>query len=209
MHGNAAHIAEGRALLRPIRLGGLTLESPVVLAPMSGVTDRPFRAMVRKFGAELVVTEMLASKAVIREQRKTLRMSEREADEGLLAVQLAGREPDIMAEAARLAADRGADIVDLNFGSEKVVGTGGRGADARRGARGQNLRGGGQRGDAAGDAQDADGWSPDWLNAPRLAKIADGGMLRSRCTAARATSFTTARPTGASGPRKAVSIPVW
>ncbi|MGO9547789.1 MAG: tRNA dihydrouridine synthase, partial [Rhodomicrobium sp.] len=114
---------EGGARLQPIRLGGVTLKSPVVLAPMSGVTDRPFRRIVRKFGAELVVTEMLASKAVVRAHRNTLRMSEREADGGLLAVQLAGREPEILAEAARLAEDRGADIVDLNFGCpvKKVV----------------------------------------------------------------------------------------
>ena len=114
---------ESGARLQPIRLGAVTLERPVVLAPMSGVTDKPFRGMVRKFGAELVVTEMLASKAVIREHRKTMRMGERDAGEGLLAVQLAGREPEIMAEAARLAEDRGADIIDLNFGCpmKKVV----------------------------------------------------------------------------------------
>ncbi len=123
MSGSAANFTQGGLRLQPIRLGGVTLESPVVLAPMSGVTDRPFRRIVRKFGGELVVTEMLASKAVVREHRKTLRMSEREADEGLLAVQLAGREPEIMAEAARLNEDRGADIVDLNFGCpvKKVV----------------------------------------------------------------------------------------
>jgi tRNA-dihydrouridine synthase B len=176
MLDDAAHFTEGGARLQPIRLGGLTLESPVVLAPMSGVTDRPFRAMVRKFGAELVVTEMLASKAVIREQRKTLRMSEREADEGLLAVQLAGREPAIMAEAARLAADRGADIVDLNFGCpvKKVV---------------KDQVGAALMRDEVHAAKIFEavvkavmlpvtlkmrmGWSPDRLNAPRLAKIAE------------------------------------
>src|SRR5208337_3837909 len=116
MFDNGAHLTEVRARLQPIRLGGVTLESPVILAPMSGVADRPFRRIVRKFGAELVVTEMLASKAVVREHRKTLRMSEREADEGLLAVQLARRGAEILAEAARFAEDRRPDIVDLNFG---------------------------------------------------------------------------------------------
>ena len=77
MLDDAARFTEGGLRLQPIRLGRLTLRHPVILAPMSGVTDRPFRRIVRKFGAELVVTEMLASKAVIREQQKTLKMSER------------------------------------------------------------------------------------------------------------------------------------
>ena len=72
MLDNAAHFTEGRARLQPIRLGGVTLESPVILAPMSGVTDRPFRRIVRKFGAGLVVSEMIASQAMVRERRKTL-----------------------------------------------------------------------------------------------------------------------------------------
>ena len=176
MLDNAAHFTEGGQRSRPIRLGGVTLKSPVILAPMSGVTDRPFRRIVRKFGAELVVTEMLASKAVVREHRKTLRMSEREADEGLLAVQLAGREPEIMAEAARLAQDRGADIIDLNFGCpvKKVV---------------KDLVGAALMRDEAHAAKIFEavvravklpvtlkmrmGWSPDQLNAARLAKIAE------------------------------------
>jgi tRNA-dihydrouridine synthase B len=176
MLDNAAHFTEGGARLQPIRLGGLTLESPVVLAPMSGVTDRPFRRIVRKFGAELVVTEMLASKSVVREHRKTLRMAEREADEGLLAVQLAGRDPEIMAEAARLNEDRGADIIDLNFGCpvKKVV---------------KDLVGAALMRDEAHAAKIFEavvkavklpvalkmrmGWSPEHLNAPRLAKIAE------------------------------------
>src|SRR5208337_3374356 len=176
MFDNGAHLTEVRARLQPIRLNRVTLQSPVVLAPMSGVTDRPFRRLVRKFGAELVVTEMLASKAVVREHRKTLRMSEREADEGLLAVQLAGREPEIMAEAARLAQDRGADIIDLNFGCpvKKVV---------------KDLVGAALMRDEAHAAKIFEavvkavtlpvtlkmrmGWSPGQLNAARLAKIAE------------------------------------
>ncbi len=176
MLDDAPQFMDGGVRLPPIQLGGVTLMSPVVLAPMSGVTDRPFRRIVRKFGAELVVTEMLASKAVVREQRKTLRMSEREAGEGLLAVQLAGREPEIMAEAARLNEDRGADIIDLNFGCpvKKVV---------------KDLVGAALMRDETHAAKIFEavvkavklpvtlkmrmGWSPDHLNAPRLAKIAE------------------------------------
>jgi len=169
-------LTEGTAQLRPIRLGQVTLETPVILAPMSGVTDRPFRRIVRKFGAGLVVTEMLASKSVVREQRKTLRMSEREADDGLLAVQLAGRDPEIMAEAARLAGDRGADIVDLNFGCpvKKVVKDQVGAALMRDEAHAAKIFA------AVVKAVKLPvtlkmrmGWSPDRLNAPRLAKIAE------------------------------------
>jgi tRNA-dihydrouridine synthase B len=176
MLSGAAHGKEGGARLRPIRLGRLTLESGVILAPMSGVTDRPFRRMVRKFGAELVVTEMLASKSVISEQRKTMRMSEREADEGLLAVQLAGRDPEIMAEAARLAQDRGADIVDLNFGCpvKKVVRDQVGSALMRDEVHAAKIF------EAVAKAVSVPvtlkmrmGWSPEQLNAPRLAKIAE------------------------------------
>jgi tRNA-dihydrouridine synthase B len=177
MSVKAASFTEGGARLQPIRLGGATLESPVILAPMSGVTDKPFRRIVRKFGAELTVTEMLASKAVIREHRKTLKMAEREADEGLLAVQLAGREPDIMAEAARLAEDRGADIIDLNFGCpvKKAVKDQVGAALMRDEAHAAKIF------EAVVDAVKLPvtlkmrmGWSPGHLNAPRLAKIAEG-----------------------------------
>ncbi|MDR3424562.1 MAG: tRNA dihydrouridine synthase DusB [Alphaproteobacteria bacterium] len=109
--------------LTPIQIGAVTLDNPVILAPMSGVTDMPFRRLVKKFGAGLVVSEMIASQAMIRECRKTMQMSQRARDEGLMAVQIAGFEPDVMAEAARLNEDRGADIIDINFGCpvKKVV----------------------------------------------------------------------------------------
>src|SRR3984957_13379803 len=96
-----------------IILGKLRIEEPVFLAPMSGVTDLPFRRLVKSFGAGLVVSEMIASEAMIRESRRSLAM----------AVQLAGCEPAVMAEAAKLNADRGAAIIDINFGCpvKKVV----------------------------------------------------------------------------------------
>jgi tRNA-dihydrouridine synthase B len=176
MLDHATHIDGEAARLRPIRLGGVTLESPVLLAPMSGVTDRPFRRIVKKFGAGLVFTEMLASKAVVREHRKTLRMAEREADEGAHAVQLAGREPEILAEAARLAEDRGADIVDLNFGCpmKKVVKEQVGAALMRDEAHAAKIF------EAVVGAVKLPvtlkmrmGWGPDRLNAPRLAQIAE------------------------------------
>jgi tRNA-dihydrouridine synthase B len=106
-----------------IQIGPVTLEDPVILAPMSGVTDLPFRRLVKRSGAGLVVSEMIASEAMIRQSRQSLRMAENAPEEAPMAVQLAGCEPHVMAEAARLNEDRGAAIIDINFGCpvKKVV----------------------------------------------------------------------------------------
>ncbi len=106
-----------------INVGPITLASPVILAPMSGVTDLPFRRLVKGFGAGLVVSEMIASQAMIRHTRQSMKMTTNCAEEFPMAVQLAGCEPAVVAEAARLNQDRGAAIIDLNFGCpvKKVV----------------------------------------------------------------------------------------
>src|SRR3981081_2219188 len=106
-----------------IAIGPITLADPVILAPMSGVTDLPFRRLVKSFGAGLVVSEMIASEAMIRQTRQSIAMATNCAEEQPMAVQLAGCEPDVVAEAARLNADRGAAIIDINFGCpvKKVV----------------------------------------------------------------------------------------
>jgi len=106
----------GRPRLRPIVLGDVRIERPVILAPMSGVTDLPFRRVARARGTPMVVSEMIASQAMVRENRQTLKMAEVDGFGGPAGVQLAGCEPGVMAEAARLAVDRGAAIVDINFG---------------------------------------------------------------------------------------------
>jgi tRNA-dihydrouridine synthase B len=109
--------------LRPVDIGPVRLDDPVILAPMSGVTDMPFRQMVKRGGAGLVVSEMIASAAMVRENRKTLLMAKNSPEEFPMAVQLAGCEPEVMAEAAQLNEDRGAAIIDINFGCpvKKVV----------------------------------------------------------------------------------------
>src|SRR5882724_12391682 len=106
-----------------ISIGPIKLESQVILAPMSGVTDLPFRRLVKRSGAGLVVSEMIASEAMIRQNRQSLRMAENAPEEAPMAVQLAGCEPHVMAEAAKLNEDRGAAIIDINFGCpvKKVV----------------------------------------------------------------------------------------
>src|SRR5690348_15257032 len=106
-----------------IQIGPVTLSDPVILAPMSGVTDMPFRRLVKREGAGLVVSEMIASEAMIRQTRQSMKMSTNCADEFPMSVQLAGCEPHVMAEAAKLNEDRGAAIIDINFGCpvKKVV----------------------------------------------------------------------------------------
>ena len=106
-----------------IQIGHIRLAEPVILAPMSGVTDLPFRRLVKRLGAGLVVSEMIASQAMIRQTRQSLKLAAGCAEEFPMAVQLAGCEPEVMAEAARLNADRGAAIIDVNFGCpvKKVV----------------------------------------------------------------------------------------
>src|SRR5712691_2732927 len=106
-----------------ICLGSIALADPVILAPMSGVTDLPFRRVVKEHGAALVVSEMIASQAAIRETRQSLTMAKNCAEEQPMAVQLAGCDPRVMAEAAKLNADRGARIIHINFGcpEKKVV----------------------------------------------------------------------------------------
>jgi tRNA-dihydrouridine synthase B len=115
--------AQNIRLRAPIQIGPITLEDHAILAPMTGVSDLPFRKLVKRFGAPLVVSEMIASKAVILETRNALRMAARDAAERPFSVQLAGCEPEVMAEAAKLNEDRGADIIDINFGCpvKKVV----------------------------------------------------------------------------------------
>jgi len=103
-----------------IAIGTIKLPAPVILAPMSGVTDLPFRRLVKGFGAGLVVSEMIASTAMVRQMRESVKESRKMsgdcAAEFPLSVQLAGRDPAVMAEAARLNQDRGAAIIDINFG---------------------------------------------------------------------------------------------
>lgn len=99
-----------------IQIGPVQLENPIVLAPMSGVTDLPFRRLVKRWGVGLVVSEMIASKAMIYAAKKTMKMATHCAEEHPMAVQLAGCEPEIVAEAARLNEDRGAALIDINMG---------------------------------------------------------------------------------------------
>lgn len=109
--------------LKPIQIGPVRIDCPVILAPMTGVTDMPFRTLVRRYGSGLNVTEMIASPAMIRETRQSLQKAAWDAVEEPVSLQLAGCSPSEMAEAAKLNEDRGAAIIDINMGCpvKKVV----------------------------------------------------------------------------------------
>jgi len=109
--------------MNPIAIGPVRIESPVILAPMTGVSDLPFRKLVRRFGSGLNVTEMIASPAAIRETRQSIQKWAWDRIEEPVSMQLVGCEPDQMAEAAKLSEDRGAAIIDINMGCpvRKVV----------------------------------------------------------------------------------------
>ena len=108
-----------------IRIGHIRLDNPVLLAPMSGVTDMPFRRLARRLGAGLVVSEMVVSHELISGSREGLRRIEHDCDaESPVVVQLAGNDADMMAEGTRMAVDHGAAVIDINMGcpAKKVCG---------------------------------------------------------------------------------------
>jgi tRNA-dihydrouridine synthase B len=163
-------------VIKPISVGPVTIAAPVILAPMTGVTDLPFRKAVKRYGAGLTVSEMIASQAMIRETRQSLQKAAWDPVEEPVSLQLAGCAPKEMAEAARLNEQRGAAIIDINMGCpvKKVV-NGEAGSALMR-----DLK-------LAASIIDATvksvrlpvtlkmrmGWCHDSLNAPELARIAE------------------------------------
>ena len=161
--------------LKPIRIGPVEVGSPVILAPMTAVTDLPFRRAVKRYGAGLTVTEMIASQAMVRETRQSLQKCLWDPSEEPVSMQLAGCEPQVMAEAAKLNEQRGAAIIDINMGCpvKKVV-NGWAGSALMR-----DLRTAAAIIDATVKAVKVPvtlktrmGWDHASLNAPELARIA-------------------------------------
>ena len=171
----------GASGLRPIRIGPVEIADPVILAPMSGVTDLPFRRLVKRCGAALVISEMIASEAVIRANRRSLRMAASEPEEVPMAVQLAGCEPGVMAEAARLNVDRGAAIIDINMGCpvKKVVnGWAGSALMRDEGHAARILEAVVEAVSVPVTLKMRTGWDEENRNAPRLARIAESCGIR-------------------------------
>ncbi|MES2451049.1 MAG: tRNA dihydrouridine synthase DusB [Pseudomonadota bacterium] len=161
--------------LAPIQIGPVRIERPVILAPMTGVTDMPFRTIVRRFGSGLNVTEMVASQAAIRETRQSLQKAAWDPVEEPVSMQLVGCTPHEMGEAAKLSEDRGAAIIDINMGCPvRKVTSGDAGSALMR-----DLDNAGAIIRATVDAVSVPvtvkmrmGWDHSSLNAPDLAKIA-------------------------------------
>ncbi|MCB2066872.1 MAG: tRNA dihydrouridine synthase DusB [Erythrobacter sp.] len=162
--------------LRPIQIGPVQIDCPVVLAPMTGVTDRPFRTLVRRYGSGLNVTEMIASEAAIRETRQSIQKAEWHPSEEPVSMQLVGCDPASMAEAAKLQEGNGAALIDINFGCpvRKVVGQYAGSALMREVPLAIKLM------EATVKAVSVPvtvkmrmGWDHDCLNAPELSRIAE------------------------------------
>jgi tRNA-dihydrouridine synthase B len=162
--------------VKPIKIGPVEVASPVILAPMTAVTDLPFRRAVKRYGAGLTVSEMIASQAMVRETRQSLQKCLWDPCEEPVSMQLAGCEPEVMAEAAKLNEQRGAAIIDINMGCpvKKVV-NGWAGSALMR-----DLRNAAAIIDATVKAVKVPvtlktrmGWDHNSLNAPELARIAE------------------------------------
>lgn len=159
-----------------MQIGPVKLDNPIVLAPMSGVTDLPFRRLVKRWGVGLVVSEMIASKAMVYAAKKTMKMATHCAEEHPMSVQLAGCEPEIVAEAARLNEDRGAAMIDINMGCPvKKVTNGDAGSALMRDEKhaGAILSAVVKAVSIPVTLKMRTGWDDDSRNAPSLAKVAE------------------------------------
>ncbi len=163
-------------LVNPIKIGPVEIAEPVLLAPMTGVTDMPFRTLVRRYGSGLNVTEMIASEAAIRETRQSIQKAEWDKSEEPVSMQLVGCDPESMSEAAKLQEGNGAAIIDINFGCpvRKVVGQYAGSALMREVPLATRLM------EATVQAVDVPvtvkmrmGWDHASLNAPEMARIAE------------------------------------
>ncbi len=168
---------------------------PVILAPMAGITDLPFRRIVARFGAGLVVSEMVASEDMMRAQPLARARAELGMDQAATAVQLAGRDPYWMAEAARYLQGQGARVIDINMGcpAKRVTASGGNGACGSALMKDPDLAL--RLIEAVVGAVQVPvtlktrlGWDDDSLNAPQIARSAEGAGVamitihgRTRC----------------------------
>ena len=113
-----------------LKIGNLSLKNRLIMAPMAGITNPPFRLIAKRLGAGLVVTEMVSAVGLSRGHEKTLRYLDGSSEEKPLSVQIFGADPQIMAMAAEIAVEKGADLVDINMGcpARKVIKNGSGGA---------------------------------------------------------------------------------
>tara|TARA_B100000029_G_C17572804_1_gene957223 strand:+ start:71 stop:1015 length:945 start_codon:yes stop_codon:yes gene_type:complete len=156
-------------------IGNLNLRNNLLLAPMSGVTDLAFREIVKRFKPALVFSEMIASRALIEKNKKTMNMIKKKSNDPY-AIQIAGCEPKVMAEAAKLCEDNGADLVDINMGCpvKKVVnGYAGSALMKNELLASSILKSVVNAVNVPVTLKMRKGWDEKNLNAPKLAKIAE------------------------------------
>lgn len=168
-------------IIKPIKLDNITIDCPVLLAPMAGVSDAPYRRRVASFGAGLLFSEMIASQAMIREVAKTMQMIQPAHDDEVRAIQIAGSDPDIMAQAACLNEDRGAQLIDINFGCpmKKIVnGEAGSALMKDEVRAGKILESVVRAVKVPVTVKMRLGWTPETMNAPKLAKIAEESGIK-------------------------------
>ena len=111
-----AHTASDHPLLQPLIIGGLTIENRLMVAPMAGVTDNPFRKLCKSFGAGHAVSEMIIADTALYARKKSLYRANFDGEIAPISAQIAGAEPDKLAQAARYQIDNGAQIIDINMG---------------------------------------------------------------------------------------------
>ncbi|WP_040604794.1 tRNA dihydrouridine synthase DusB [Sagittula stellata] len=164
-----------------LSIGKRQIQPPVLLAPLAGITDLPFRTLVSRYGAGLVVSEMIASGEFLTARPGTREKAELGAQVENTSVQIAGREPEPMAEAARMVADMGARVIDINMGCPAKKVTGGWSGSALMRVPDHALR----LIEAVVAAVDLPvtlktrlGWDDTDLNAPELARRAEGAGVR-------------------------------
>jgi tRNA-dihydrouridine synthase B len=160
----------------PLRIGRVELANRLILAPMAGITDRPFRELCRRFGAGLAVAEMVSADPRLAGLKKSRERLDHSGERGPIAVQLLGNDPQMLAEAARRQADLGAQLIDINLGcpAKKVC---------RRVAGSALLRDEPLVGrllaavvgavDVPVTLKTRTGWCPQTRNLPRIARIAE------------------------------------
>src|SRR5512143_283766 len=114
---SSAPSSNGAPLLPPLRMGRMTIQTPVILAPMAGITNADFRRLCREHGGGLYVAEMVTSRALVERTPESLRIIRHDADEAVRSVQVYGVDPATVGAAVRMLADEGlADHIDMNFG---------------------------------------------------------------------------------------------
>ena len=140
-----------------MKIGPVQLKNNLIVAPMAGVTDRPFRSLCKRLGAGMAVSEMVASNSLLWGSEKTIRRGNHEGEVEPKVIQIAGADPAMMAEAAKYNVDNGAHIIDINMGcpAKKICNVAaGSALLQRRAAGGAHRRRGGARGRRARDPQD-------------------------------------------------------